>query len=123
MEEKEYISSLIWQWAEARAAANENTAMMTASNFSESVMQECAARMKHLFSCEDEMLSLRHSIPQALQNFIDAREDSACLGCWLSSAEPVHQDCSRKIDRFFQTQDDLYAYARRECNPAKRLTD
>jgi hypothetical protein len=122
MEEKEYISRLLWEWAEARAAANENTTLMVKAGFTEPVMQECAARMQRLYRCEDEMLSLNHSIPQALQNYIDARMDRGCSACWLSSAGTQHLECERKIDRYFQTEKELYEYARLECDPAD-LTD
>ena len=120
MEESEYISRLIWEWAEARAAADENTKLMVERDFSAAVMEECAKRMKRLGYAEDEMLLLTHSIPQELQNYIDARIDSACSICWTSVFGPKHSECGRKIDRFFLSQEKLYEYARRECDPAKQ---
>lgn len=117
MEETEFVTHTIWQWAEAHAVAQNNPRELIESDFSESVSQECVKRMKRLELCENEMLSLTHSIPQALQNYMNAREDSACSSCWLSSMGPKHQDCGRKIDRFFRTREELYEYALRECKP------
>src|ERR1035437_91327 len=111
MEEKEYVTHLLWEWSEARSAANENTDLMVKSNFSQTVMEECAHRMKRLQYCEEEMLELSNVIPQELKNFIDARHDKGCSYCWLSSIRSSqHRDCARKIARYFQTEKDLYFY-------------
>ena len=94
MEEREYVTHLILEWADARNAANENTTLMRESNFSAPVMEECAKRMKRLHYCETELMGLYHSIPQVLQNFIDARMDKGCPRCWLSSSTYVeHTEC------------------------------
>lgn len=123
MEESEFVSQTIRQWAEAHQAAQRNPGVMIESNFSQPVMEECAARMKKLEYAEDEMLSLNRAIPQALQNHMDARADRACSSCWFSSRGPKHPECRSKIDRFFRTRTELYNYARKECDPAQNLTD
>jgi hypothetical protein len=117
MQDSEYVKHSIWEWSEAKAAAKENTTLMTESGFSESVMNECAKRMERLGYAETGLMEIQANIPQPLQNFIDARQDKGCMSCWLSSAGPKHPDCRKKIDRFFQTEKDLFCYARNFCSP------
>ena len=112
MQEPEYVSELIKLWAEAREEANQNTALMQDQDFSEQVMEECARRMKRLHFCEAELMELSNSIPKALENFIEARKDKGCAACWLSSWMAEHRDCRKKMDRYFQTERELFSYAK-----------
>lgn len=123
MEEKEYVRRCLWEWAQAKAVSKENPAWLIRTNFASDVMQECVDRMKRLEVCEEELFSLTHDLPSPLQNHIDARMDRGCWSCWLSSAGPKHQECARKIDRYFRTEEDLFYYAQETCDPAKNLTD
>lgn len=107
---------LIFEWAEARASASENTRLMLESNFSKLVMEECAKRMKRLNYCELELLSLTQDLPQPLRNYMEARLDKGCASCWLTSSLPAHSECRRKIDRYFQTEEDLFLFAKNFCD-------
>jgi hypothetical protein len=112
MQEPKYVSELIKLWAEAREEANQNTALMIDNDFSESVMEECARRMKRVRFCEAELMELSNSISKVLDNFIEARKDKGCMFCWTASRIVVHKDCWKKMDRYFQTETDLLIYAK-----------
>jgi hypothetical protein len=114
-----YVKGLIWDWSEAKSAVKPNSALIVESNFDLVVMESCARRMKLLQQTETALLevSTRTGLPKPLVNYFEARNDSACSQCWLSSAGPSHQDCRKKIDRHFRTEDELFEYARRECKP------
>ena len=112
MEEPDYVAELIKLWAEAREVADQNTSLMRDNDFSEQVIEECARRMKRLHFCEAELMELSNSIPKALDNFIEARKDKGCSACWLTSGSAEHRDCRKKMDRYFQTEKDLFSYAK-----------
>ena len=112
---KEITKRSIFEWAAARAAASENTHLMLENNFSQPVMEECAKRMKRLDYCESEILSLTQELPQPLKNYMEARLDKGCASCWLSSSFPVHSECKSKIDRYFQTEEELFLFAKSYC--------
>jgi hypothetical protein len=112
-----FVKGLIWDWSEAKAAVKPNASLIVESNFDLVVMEACARRMKLVEQCENALqdISERPNLPQPLVNYFEARNDSACSQCWLSSAGPKHTECSKKIDRHFRTEEALFAFARQEC--------
>jgi hypothetical protein len=114
-----YVKGLLWDWCEAKAAVKPNANFIVESNFDSVVMEACARRMKILQQCEAALLEVseRPGLPQPLVNYFAARNDSGCSQCWLSSAGPTHSDCRKKIDWYFRTEDDLFAFACVECRP------
>jgi len=114
-----YVKGVLWDWSEAKAAVKSNSTLIVESNFDSVIMNACARRMKILQQCETAMLevSTRPGLPKPLVNYFAARNDSACSQCWLSSAGPTHEDCKKKIDRHFRSEDELFEFARRECKP------
>jgi len=97
----------------AKKAASVNARLITESNFKDSVMKECAERMKTLGRAEQDLYDLedRKDLPAPLTTFLRSRHDMGCTLCMYSSFMPSHLECSRKIEHYFRSQEELLIYA------------
>ncbi len=106
----QYVLNTIRLWAEALRKANENSTLLI-ENSSPETMDECARRMVVVDGYERDLVDIgvRDGLPQPLTNYLNARADKGCPSCWHSSGSQ-HDDCRRKIARFFRTRDDLMRF-------------
>lgn len=106
-----YVLETIRLWARSKKSAEQNTAVLLAEG--SVALDECVRRIKVVKAAEDAMLELqgRSELPQELLTFFEAREDSGCIKCWVSSnPSSFHPECRKKIDRYFRVEEDLIVY-------------
>lgn len=110
--DKQEIFDTLRAWAVAKKAAGVNARLIVESNFKDSVMKECAERMKTLGKYEQELYDMegQKDLPAPLETFLRSRHDMGCTACMYSSAGPQHAECRRKINHYFKSEEALCLY-------------
>lgn len=110
--EKQILESLV-RWAVAYREASGNSQLIVDSGFNQTVMELCSEKMKAFESADQALFALqgRKDLPSEVEVYMEATDDSACTACLYSSAGLMHSECRRKMDHYFRSRENLYAYA------------
>lgn len=100
------VKSKIKRFAKALEDANKNHKILCGRP-SEEEREECVKRMALLEKAETELESLKSetNLPVELSKYFNANDDAGCDQCWISSSGAIHQECGKKIKRWFSCRE------------------